>query len=104
MAHFSSSNPTEIVKLKLVVYHINLEGIVTMKLNFLMLFWIVIGVIYGIALSYILATLSVLAIPFVDKFNNNLTDIRIIALAFFFGTITTVAVYFIDSRLLQRER
>jgi len=61
-------------------------------------------VVYWIALSYILATLSVLAIPFVDKFSYSLKDIRIVALAFLFGIITTVAVYIIGSRIQQRGR
>jgi len=67
-----------------------------MNTKIYVLLWISTIVIFWIGLSYLFATMAVIAIPFQDIFLQNLTDLRIFAIAALLGTIVTGIIYCID--------
>lgn len=66
------------------------------------LLWILSIVLFWIGLAYLFATMAVIAIPFQDIFFQNLTDIRIFAIAAFLGSIVTGIVYCIDRFVIHK--
>ena len=74
-----------------------------MKRIYLVILWIFFVLVSWILTAYILASSSVIAIPFQDIFLQLLTNFIVISSALIFGTIATLIVYFIEW-LISRNR